>query len=94
LPGGGSSNEVRPLLALDIHWARVKQDVITVQVRIDLMEAARLIKDPWRIVWTSTWRSTYNSIAARPEDVPAVVRSVTSGQMDSFVRLYQRAHAG
>lgn len=94
LSGGGSATEVRPLLALDIHWARVKQDVITIQVRIELMEAARLIKDPARIVWTSSWASTYNSLAARPEDVPAVVRSVTRGQVETFARLYQRAHAG
>ena len=94
LSDGGSASEVRPLLALDIPWARVKQDLITIQVRIELMEAARLVKNPSRIVWTSSWTSTYNSLAARPEDVAAVVRSVTRGQVETFARLYQRAHAG
>ena len=85
--------EVRPLLAIDIHWARVKPDVITVQVTIELMEAARPVKDPSRIVWTSSWRSTYNSIASGPDTLPAIVRSVTRGQVESFGRLYERAHA-
>jgi len=57
------------------------------------MEAAQLIKDPSRVVWTSTWRNLYTSIASSPNDLPSVVRSVTRGQVDSFARLYQRAHA-
>jgi hypothetical protein len=80
-------------LVIDIHWARVKPDVITVQVKIDLMEAARLIKDPSQIVWTSTWRSAYTSMAPRLDDMPGVVRSVTRGEVESFARLYARAHA-
>jgi hypothetical protein len=92
LPANGSASEARPLLAMHITWARVRPDTITVQVRIDLMEAARLVKDQSRIVWTSTWGSTYNSIASGP-DLPDVVRSVARGQIDSFVRLYVRAHA-
>jgi len=86
------TSEVRPLLAIHIGWARVKADTITVQVRIDLLEAARLLKDQSRIVWSSTWGSTYNSISTGP-DLAAVVRSVTRGQVDSFVSLYVRAHA-
>jgi hypothetical protein len=92
LSSGGSPNEIRSSLAIRIGWARVKPDVITVQVRIDLLEAARLLKDPSRIVWTSTWGSTYNSISSGP-DLAAIVRSVTRGQVSSFVVLYVRAHA-
>ena len=36
--------------------------------------------------------SSYNSVASAP-DLAAVVRSVTRGQVDSFVSLYVRAHA-
>jgi hypothetical protein len=92
LATSGSADEVRPLLAIDIGWARVKQDTITVHVRIDLLEAARLVKDPSRIVWASSWGSTYNSVSSGP-DLARVVRSVTRGQVSSFVALYLRAHA-
>jgi len=92
LPSNGSANEVRPLLAIHIGWARVKPETITVQVKIDLLEAARPLKDPSRIVWTSSWGSTYSSVSSGP-DLAAVVRSVTRGQVNSFVRLYVRAHA-
>jgi hypothetical protein len=93
LASGGSPDDVRPSLAIHIGWARVKPDTITVQVRIDLMEAARLVKDPSRVVRTSTWGTTYNSISSGP-DLAAIVRSVTRGQVNSFVVLYVRAHAG
>jgi len=86
-----SASELRPLLAIRIGWARVKPDVITVQVRIELLEAARLVKDQSRIVWSSMWGSTYNSISSGP-DLAAVIRSVTRGQVTSFVGLYVRAH--
>jgi hypothetical protein len=92
LPGPRSSTEVRPSLTLHIGWSRVKPDTTTIQVRIDLLEAARLVKDPSRVVWASTWGSTYNSISSGP-DLAAVVRSVTRGQVNSFVTLYARAHA-
>ena len=92
LSSGGDRTEVRPSLTLHISWARVKPDVITIQVRIDLLEAARLVKDPSQIVWASTWGSTYNSISSGP-DLAAVVRSVTRGQVNSFATLYARAHA-
>lgn len=92
LPSSGGPTEIRPSLTLHINWARVKTDTITIQVRIDLLEAARLVKDPSRIVWSSTWGSTYNSISSGP-DLAAVIRSVTRGQVSSFVTLYARAHA-
>jgi hypothetical protein len=91
LSSDGSASETRPLLAVHIGWARVRPETITVQVRIDLLEPARLLKDPSRIVWSSTWGSTYNSISSGP-DLPAVVRAVTRGQVRSFVDLYVRAH--
>jgi hypothetical protein len=93
LTSNGSANEVRPLLAIHIGWVRVKPDVITVQVRIDLLEPARLLKDQSRIVWNSTWGTTYNGISSGP-DLAAVVRSITRGQVNSFARLYVRAHTG
>ena len=92
-PHGGASENQIAVLAIDVRWARVKPDIFTVQVRVDLMEAARLIKDPSRVVWTSSWRNVYTSIASSPNDLPSVVRSVTRGQVESFARLYQRAHA-
>jgi hypothetical protein len=92
LSSDGSASEVRPLLAIHIGWARVKPETITVHVRIDLLEAARLLKDPSRIVWSSTWGSIYNSVSSGP-DLAAVVRSVARNQVNSFVSLYVRAHA-
>jgi hypothetical protein len=87
----GSAGDVRPRLAIRIGWAKVKPDVTTVQCRIELLEAARLVRDQSRIVWSSMWGSTYNSISSGP-DLPAVIRSVTRGQVTSFVELYVRAH--
>ena len=91
LASDGSAKDVRPRLAIRIGWARVKPDVITVHGSIELLEAARLVKDQSRIVWSSTWGSTYNSISSGP-DLAAVIRSVTRGQVTSFVELYVRAH--
>ena len=92
-PSVASSENQMALLAIDVRWMRVKPDIFTVQVRVDLMEAARLIKDPSRIVWSSSWRNIYTSVASGPNDLPSVVRSVTRSQVESFGRLYQRAHA-
>jgi hypothetical protein len=92
-PSGTASANQIAVLAIDVRWMRAKPDLFTVQVRVDLMEAARLIKDPSRVVWTSSWRNVYTSIASTPNDLPSVVRSVTRGQVESFARLYQRAHA-
>ncbi|HEY2433532.1 MAG TPA: hypothetical protein VGI12_12725 [Vicinamibacterales bacterium] len=91
LPSSGSADEVRPLLVIDIGWGRVKPDTITVHVRIDLLEAARLVKDPSRIGWASSWGSTYYSVSSGP-DLAALVRSIARGQVSSFVALYVRAH--
>lgn len=90
--GSASANQIA-VLAIDVRWMRVKPDIFTVQVRVDLMEAARLIKDPSQVVWTSSWRNVYTSVASSPNDLPSVVRSVTRGQVETFARLYQRAHA-
>ncbi len=93
-PSAAASGDQIAVLAIDIGWMRVKPDIFTVQVRVDLMEAARLIKDPSRMVLTSSWRNVYTSVASSPTDLPSVVRSVTRGQVESFARLYdQRAHA-
>jgi hypothetical protein len=91
LASTASGSDVRPRLVIDIAWARVKPDVVTVQVRIELVEAARLVEDQSRIVWSPTWVDTYNSISAGP-DLASVIRSVTGGQVTSFVELYVRAH--
>ena len=92
-PSGAASANQIAVLAIDVRWMRVKPDIFTVQVRVDLMEAARLIKDPSQVVWTSSWRNVYTSVASSPNDLPSVVRSVTRGQVETFARLYQRAHA-
>lgn len=92
-PSGTASANQIAVLAIDVRWMRAKPDLFTVQVRVDLMEAARLIKDPSRVVWTSSWRNVYTSIASTPNDLASVMRSVTRGQVESFARLYQRAHA-
>src|SRR5689334_23272230 len=62
-PHGGTSDNQSAVLAIDVGWMHVKPDIFTVQVRVDLMEAARPIKDPSRIVWTSSWRNVYTSVA-------------------------------
>ena len=91
-PSRAASENQIAVLAIDVRWMRVKPDLFTVQVRVDLMEAARLIKDSSRIVWTSSWRNVYTSVASGPNELPSVVRSVTRSQVESFGRLYQRAH--
>ena len=92
-PARAASENQIAVLAIDVRWMRVKPDIFTVQVRVDLMEAARLIKDPSRIVWTTTWRNLYTSVASRANDLPSVMRSVIRSEVESFGRLYQRAHA-
>jgi len=92
-PSRAASENQIAVLVIDVRWMRAKPDMFTVQVRVELMEAARLIKDPSRIVWTSSWRNVYTSVASGPNDLPSVVRSVTRSQVESFGRLYQRAHA-
>jgi hypothetical protein len=91
LASSASGTDVTPRLAIHIAWARVKADVVTVQVRIELLEAARLVKDPSQIGWSATWVNTYNSVSSGP-DLTSVIRSVTRGQVTSFVELYVRAH--
>ena len=92
LTSDGSATDTRPLLAIQIQWNQVRADTITVQVRMTLLEAARLLKDSSRIVWSATWGSTYHSLSSGP-DLADVVRSVTRVQVRSFATLYARAHA-
>jgi hypothetical protein len=91
LASSASGTDVTPRLAIHIAWARVKADVVTVQVRMELLEAARLVKDQSRIVWSSTWVNTDNSVSSGT-DLASVIRSVTRSQTGSFVELYVRAH--
>jgi len=53
--------DARPTLVVDIHWSRPKADTIVVVVSTTLVEPARLLKDPARIVPAPSWeREVHN----------------------------------
>jgi hypothetical protein len=92
LQNSGSGSETQPNLLLDVNWYRVTPDTFGVQVDIRLMEAARLLKDPTKIVWTSTWATGLRTRASAAT-IASTVRSRAGGEVKEFIRLYTRAHA-
>jgi hypothetical protein len=92
LISSGSANETQPVLSIHINLARMTTDTISIQVKLELKESARLVKDPTTIVWAPTWGTAYNLFSSS-SDVAQVIRSTTSNQVAQFVRLYVRAHS-
>jgi hypothetical protein len=92
LRSSGSASEVQPNLVVEVGWFRVTPDIFSVQLDLKLMEAARPLKIPTKIAWTSTWvdRVRFPASAAT---IASAVRQGARSQVDQFIRLYTRAHA-
>jgi hypothetical protein len=93
LERGGQPPDATPRLEVTIHWMNPKQGVILIDVATRLTEAARLIKDPSKIVWAQTWGSDFGGYPTSPESLAKDVRHVALGGVREFLDLYVRAHA-
>jgi hypothetical protein len=90
---GQESPDVRPRLVVDVAWSRLKSDTIVINVTTTLLEAARLTKDPSRIVWAPSWGERLFGKVASPDSLARDLRSAALGGVHNFVELYARAHA-
>jgi len=87
------SSEDWPILVLEPSWYRGKdRDTFNVRVEVRLLEAARLVKDPGRIVWSSTWARTCVGFATR-QTLAGVLQATVHGYVNEFGELYARAHS-
>lgn len=93
LKGEESSTETRPVLVVRLERYRpTEKDGFATRVEVSLFEAARLVKDPNRIVWSSTWSVIGLGFASRPT-LASVLRQSARGYVNEFIGLYLRAHA-
>lgn len=83
--------EVRPALVINVSWQEIKPEVITTEVVGTLIEAAHPLKDPSRVVWSSSWGTTYRSVSS-PQNLAADLRALSRSIVSQFVGLYVRAH--
>jgi hypothetical protein len=93
LDGGRQSSDMTPRLEVRIGWMNIKQGMTVIDVTTRLTEAARLIKDPSKIVWAETWGSGFAGFPTSPESLVKDVRHVALGGVHEFLQLYVRAHA-
>lgn len=85
--------ETRPVLVVHIERYKMRQpDQFDTRVKLELLEAARLMKDPNRIVWASTWAVVGVGTASR-KTLAEKLRLSARGYVNEFIRLYLRAHA-
>jgi|RhiMetdeSRZDD1v2_1073273.scaffolds.fasta_scaffold491856_2 hypothetical protein len=84
--------ETRPRLVVDVSWYRATPELFVVLIDIRLMEPARLLKDPDKVVWTSSWQESFRPTATKAT-IAQTLRSGVKGELSSFIRLYKRAHA-
>jgi hypothetical protein len=86
------SLEIRPVLVIKIERYRPrKEDTFNIRVETELLEAARLVKDANRIVWSPTWGVVY-SAAASQRTLASTLRGAAAGYVNEFVGRYVRAH--
>jgi hypothetical protein len=84
--------DTQPRLVVNAGWYHATPELFAVQVDIRLMEAARLVKDPDKIVWTSSWQEVFKTTATR-RTLARTVQSTVKGEVIWFIGLYKRAHA-
>jgi hypothetical protein len=90
-PFAASDKEVRPVLVIDINWHEVKPEVLSVEITGHLMEPAHPLKDSSRIVWWSSWSTTYGSTSSR-QTLASDLKASSHGVVGQFIDLYVRAH--
>jgi len=87
------SPEIRPVLAIKIERYRPrKEGLFNIRLETQLLEAARLVKDPDAIVWSPTWDVIFSGTASQ-QDLASTLRKAAAGYVNEFVTLYLRAHA-
>lgn len=87
------SPDVTPRLEVAISWSRTEPATVGINVTTRLMEAARPIKDPSKIVWAQSWGTDLVGHRASPESLAREIRHVALGGVRQFLNLYARAHA-
>ena len=92
LPEGDElSSEDWPVLVVEPSWYRGRDgDTLSVRVEVRLLEAARLVKDPRRIVRSSTWARIGVGFAKR-QNLVGVLQASVHGYVNEFGELYARA---
>lgn len=93
LKSDGTPTETSPVLVVRLERYRpVDKDFFATRVELSLLEAARPVKDPNKIVWSSTWGAVVSGSASRA-NLATVLRGTARGYVNEFIRLYLRAHA-
>jgi hypothetical protein len=87
------SPDVTPRLEVHLSWGRIMPDTVLINVTTRLTEAARLIKDPAKIVWAQSWGEELIGYRASPESLAKEIQHVALGGVNQFLDLYARAHA-
>jgi hypothetical protein len=93
LERAGQSPDTTPRLEIRVSWMRINQEITVIDVTTRLREAARLIKEPSKIVWAETWGTGLAGYPTSPESLVKDVRRVALGGVRDFLQLYVRAHA-
>jgi hypothetical protein len=93
LERSGQSPDVTPRLEVDVSWGRIKPDTVIINVTTRLMEAARLIKDASKMVWSQSWGYGLVGYPSSPESLAKDIRKAALGGVNIFLDLYARAHA-
>jgi hypothetical protein len=92
LERGDQSPDVTPRLEIDVAWHKTIADRIDIDVITRLMEAARLIKDPSKIVWSQSWGTRLAADPTSPELLAKDVQHLALSGVSQFLELYVRAH--
>jgi hypothetical protein len=92
LASGPTASETRPLLLFNLTVTGVKTNEVFIQVRTALNEAAKLVKDPSRTVWTQTWGTSHMGLFPT-SNLQTTLRNFVQGHVSQFASLYARAHA-
>ena len=93
LDGARQSPDTTPRLEVRIAWMNIKQGMTVIDGTTRLREAARLIKDPSKIVWAETWGTGFAGYPTSGKSLVKDARRLALGGVHEFLQLYVRAHA-
>jgi hypothetical protein len=90
---GRLRTDAAPRLVARVWWGRVPDStILSVRVDIQLLEQARLVKDPGEVVWVPTWGRTGAGYGS-PQELPSKLVGFVANYLREFGQLYRRAHA-
>ena len=93
LPLAGPRPDTRPRLVISVGWqGLVGTDQFSVRGAVQLLEAARLVRNQDQIVWSATWGEG-DFTQSTGAELPTILRRTILGEVDRFIILYTRAHA-